>query len=78
MGAVAAIALLCMDLAPPWNLKALINVAFSVIFVLLLRKAFVTRAMYNPLGANRDFSPASSAAGCIAYSAHMLSIVDIL
>lgn len=58
IGAVAAIALLTADVAPSGNIQALIDTGSAVILVILLRKAFVTGAMHNPLGANRDFSPA--------------------
>jgi len=58
MGALAAIALGCMYVAPPGNVRALVDIGFGVVSVLLLRQAFVSGAMNNPFGPDRDFSAA--------------------
>lgn len=47
-----------MQIAPWGYMRDLVNAGFGIVFLLLLRRVFATGAMYNPLGADRDFSPA--------------------
>lgn len=54
---VAALDLGCTGIVPAGYMRDLVNAGFGVVFLLLLRKVFASGAMYNPLGADRDFSP---------------------
>lgn len=57
IGAVAAVGLGCIYIAPPGSARTLADIGFGVVAVLLLRQAFVSGAMQNPFGDARDFSP---------------------
>ena len=55
---VAVLDLGCTEFVPAGYMRELVNAGFGIVFLLLLRQVFATGAMYNPLGADRDFSPA--------------------
>lgn len=55
---VAALDLGCIGFVPAGYVRDLVNAGFGVVFLLLIRQVFASGAMYNPLGDDRDFSPA--------------------
>lgn len=55
---VAALDLGCTEVTPAGPMRDLGNAGFGVVFLLLLRRVFASGTMSNPLGADRDFSPA--------------------
>lgn len=55
---VAALFLGTAEFVPAGYLRDLVHGGFVIVFLLLLRQVYASGAMHNPLGADRDFSPA--------------------
>ena len=75
IGVIAALFLGCMVIPPAGYIRTLVNIGFTVVFVLLLRQVFASGAIYNPLGADRDFSLAPAVKDLLIGAAYALAAV---